>query len=227
VEHVYDRTHKRVAAVKVFRFHDLVIHHEHQKEVDPAASGRVLAESHQKGYFELPLFNHEVKQWIGRVNLANAVMPEMEIPPFDDSAIVDCLTKAFHGLTLSKEAIATPLRDIFRERLPREQAQWIDELCPLSITWPDGKKLKLLYHENARDEDGEPASPELQVKLSECFALTEHPHICEGRLPVRLWLCAPDGKRLDSTFNWPSFKQLGYPKLKSTLLKKYAGNAWP
>jgi ATP-dependent helicase HrpB len=55
VEHLYDRTHKRVAAVKLIRFRDLVIHHEHQREVDPKASGRCLAEAQRKGYFELPL----------------------------------------------------------------------------------------------------------------------------------------------------------------------------
>ncbi|PWU12388.1 MAG: hypothetical protein C5B50_21550, partial [Verrucomicrobia bacterium] len=43
LEHLYDRTHKRVAAVRLVRFHDLMIHHEHQREVDPKASGRCLA----------------------------------------------------------------------------------------------------------------------------------------------------------------------------------------
>src|SRR5688572_22034301 len=45
IEHLYDRTHKRVAAIKLVRFADLVIHHEHQREVNPEASGRALAEA--------------------------------------------------------------------------------------------------------------------------------------------------------------------------------------
>ena len=32
-----------------------------------------------------------------------------------------------------------------------------------------------------------------------CFALEEHPTLCEGRLPVTLKLCTPDGKRIVST----------------------------
>jgi hypothetical protein len=64
------------------------------------------------------------------------------------------------------------------------------------------------------------------VKLHECFPLREHPHVCEGKLPVKLWLCAPDGKRLEATFNWPAFKTNSYPKLKPTLQKKYVGVAW-
>ena len=226
VEHLYDRTHKRVAAVRLVRFRDLVIHHEHQREADPQASGRCLAEAQRKGYFELPLFNHELKQFVSRVNLVAAAMPDLEFPPFDEAAITNCLARAFEGLTLAKEAQATPLRESFLQALAREQLGWLDELAPTSILWPDSRKLKLLYSEQARDEDGQPNAPELQVKLHECFTLKVHPHICEGRLPVKLWLCAPDGKRLEATFNWIAFRANTYPKLKPALQKKYPGVPW-
>ncbi len=226
VEHLFDRTHKRVAAVKLVRFQDLVIHHEHQREIEPAAAGRCLAEAYAKGYFELPLFNHEVRQFIGRVNLVCAAMAELEFVPLDAGAVTNCLARAFRGFTLAKEAQATRLRDEFLRHLAKEQLDWLDELAPQTIAWPDGRKLKLLYPESARDEDGPPASPELQVKLHECFALRDHPHVCEGRVPVKLWLCAPDGKRLEATFNWPAFKSNSYPKLKPTLQRKYPGMGW-
>jgi ATP-dependent helicase HrpB len=226
VEHLYDRTHKRVAAVKLVRFRDLVIHHEHQREVDAQAAGRCLAEAYRKGYFELPLFNHELKQLVARANLVVAVMPELEFPPFDEAGIIAGLARAFEGLTLAKEAQATPLRDAFLQRLAKGQLGWLDELAPTSMVWPDGRKLKLLYAEHPRDEDGAPSSPELQVKLHECFALKQQPHICEGRLPVKLWLSAPDGKRLEATFNWPAFMANSYPKLRPALAKKYPSVTW-
>ncbi len=226
LEHLFDRTHKRVSAVKLVRFHDLVIHHEHQRDVDPAASGRSLAEAYGKQYFELPLLNHETKQLIARVNLVCTAMPELEFPPFDASAIMDCLARSFDGLTLVKEAQATPLRDNFIAALGKVRMEWLNELAPLAIPWHDGRKIKLLYPEESRDADGEPQSPELQVKLQECLALKEHPHICEGKLPVKLWLCTPDGKRLESTYNWPAFKANSYPKLKPNLQKKFPGFSW-
>lgn len=226
VEHLYDRTHKRVAAVRLVRFRDLVIHHEHQRDVDPAASGRCLAEAYGKELFELPLFNHEVKQFVARVNLVGVVSPDLEFPLFDEAAIVKCLARAFEGLTLAKEAQATPLLAAFREHLAPEQTGWLDELTPTTIAWLEGKRLKLLYAENARADDGEPNSPEAQVKLHECFQLREHPHICEGKLPVKLWLCGPDGKRLEATYNFPAFKANSYPRLKSALQRKYPGVAW-
>ena len=226
VEHLFDRTHKRVSAVKVVRFRDLVIHFEHQREVDPIESGRCLADAYGKQYFELPLFNHEIKQTMARINLVCAVMPELEVPAADAAFVSAFLARAFAGLTLVKEAQATPLRDLFLEQIGRERLEWINELAPLSVVWHDGRKLKLLYPDEPRDEDGEPNSPELQVKLHETFALKVHPHLCEGRLPVKIWLCSPDGKRIDSTCDWPAFKANSYPKLKKALQQKFPAFIW-
>jgi ATP-dependent helicase HrpB len=227
IEHLFDRTHKRVSAVKLIRFHDLVIHLEHQRETDPLAAGQCLAEAYGQQYFELPLLNHEIKQTMARINLICAVMPELEFPPADPAFVQAFLSRAFAGLTLVKDAQATPLRDAFLEQITLERLEWINELTPLFVTWPDGKKLKLLYPETPLDEDDQPNSPELQLKLHECFGAKDHPHICEGRLPIKLWLCNPDGKRLDSTFNWPAFRQNTYPKLKSALQQKFPGLLWP
>ena len=226
IEHLYDRTHKRVAALKLLRFHDLVIAHEHLRDLDPQAAGRTLADAYLKEYFELPLFNHEIKQFIARVNLVNAAMPEIEIPPLDQPAIKARLSAAFSGLSLAKEAQTIHLRDAFSEHLAKEQLAWLDELTPSTILWPDGRRLKLLYQDQDTVDTG-PIPPELQVKLTECFVLKEHPHICEGRVPVKLWLCKPDGKRIESTLNWLTFKSNSYPKLRSLLQKQFPGNAWP
>ena len=226
VEHLYDRAHRRVSAVKLLRFQDLVLEHEHQREADPAAAGRCLAEAYSKDYFELPQFNHEIRQTIARLNLAAAVMPELELPPVDAAAVTQCLARAFSGLTLVKEAQAAPLRDAFLDFIGRDRLEWLNELAPAAIPWLDDKKLKLLYPEETRDEDARPNSPEANVKLHEIFRLKEHPRICEGRLPVKLWLCAPDGKRLESTLDWPAFKAAAYPKLKPALQKKYPSNVW-
>jgi ATP-dependent helicase HrpB len=225
VEHLFDRTHKRVAAVKLTRFRDLVIHHEHQRDVDPAAAGRCLAEAYRKEFFELPLFNHELKQFIGRVDLVCLVLPELDFPPFTEKAIVACMARAFEGMTLVKEAQAAPLRDEFQKHLAKEQLGWLDELVPLSVAWPDARKMKLLYAESAGTAT-RPNPPELQVKLHECFQLKEHPCVCEGKLAVKLWLCGPDGKRIESTLDWPAFKANNYPKIKSALVRKYPGVNW-
>ena len=226
IEHLFDHRHKRVAAVRLVRFLGMVLEHEHQREVDPAASGRCLAEAFSKGHFELPNINHEVKQFIGRVNLLCRVMPELEFPPLDEQGLGACLARALSGMTLVKEAQALPLKVPFQKHLFPEQVAWLNEMLPLTVSWPDGRKLKLLYSNEDSAADADLLAPELTVKLHECFALTAHPHICEGRVAVRLRLGGPDNKLIDFTADWPKFKAQQYPKIRAALMKKYPGLAW-
>ncbi len=221
IEHVYDRIHKRVAAIRYTRFRDLIVAQEHQREVDPEASGAALAKAYRNGIFELPLLTHDLKQFVARVNLVSTSLPELEFPPFDGAAMERALARAFRGMTLAKEAQAAELKSAIHRHLAPEQIGWLDELAPQSIAWPGEKKMKLLY-----PDSGESTAPELQVKLHECFDAKEHPRICEGKVPVRVWLCAPDGKRLQSTADWPHFRANEYPKIKGTLQKKYVGFNW-
>ncbi len=218
VEHLYDRGHKRVAAIKLLRFLDLLIEHEHQGEVDPEASGRCLAQAHLKGYFECPNFDHSVKQLIHRANFVARTLPELDFPAFDQSRIAKCLSDAFRGQTLAKEAQAASIEPAFKAELGKERMAWLDELAPVSILSFDGKRLKLQY---APDDP-----PELQVKLHEIFGWTEHPRVCEGRAPVKLWLAFPDGKRLEATGDWPAYRKSVYPKHKPILQKRFPGHTW-
>jgi len=88
---------------------------------------------------------------------------------------------------------------------------------PLSIAWPDSRTVKISYQNG---------SPEAQVKLQECFDLKEHPSLCEGRLPVLLTLCTPDGKRLASTSDWPAFRIREWPKHRQAVAKKFPSVLW-
>jgi ATP-dependent helicase HrpB len=221
VEHIFDRTHKRVAAVKLARFRELVIGHEHQREVEPEAAGRCLAAAAMQGWFELPNLSHEVKQFIARVNLVAAALPDLEYPPFDDAHTTAALARAFRGLALQKEAQTVPMKEGFAAHLAPEQVGWLTELTPTQLPWPTGKPVKLTYSEEVEGGGRTAMSPEAQVKLQECFKLEFHPLVCEGAVPVKLWLCTPDGKRLTSTCDWPHWKAHEWPKHKAAVQKKF------
>ena len=218
IEHLFDAQNKRVAAMRLVRYCDLVIEQKaQQRDLDPVASGRCLAEAHRAGAFDLPLMDHRLKQFIARVNLVHATLPELEFAPFDEAAITTSLARAFTGLSLVKEAQAAPLVPAFHQHLDKGQVSWLDELAPLSIPWPNGGTIKLSYVND---------TPEAQVKLQECFALTAHPTLCEGRLTVQLQLCTPDGKRFATTSDWPAFVTQEWPKHRQAVAKKFTGILW-
>ena len=228
VEHVFDRLHKRVSPVRRIRFLDLVVATEHQRESDPEESGRCLAEAFARGGFDLPQLDHELKQFIARVNLMARALPQLEFPAFDGAALVAALDRAFRGLTLVKQAQAAPLKEAFRAHLAAEQIAWLDELMPVHLPWLEGRRLKLTYVEPDPDADpDEIPGPEAQVKLTECFQLKVHPTVGEDAIPIRLALQAPDGKRLEVVSDFPRWRESSYPKLRSQLRTKYSGFVWP
>jgi ATP-dependent helicase HrpB len=221
VEHLFDARNKRVSAMKVVRYHDLVIEQTaQQRDLDPQASGRCLAEAQQAGAFDLPLFDHRLKQLIARVNLVHAVLPELEFAPFDEAAITACLARAFTGLSLVKDAQAAPLLNAFHQHLEKGQLSWLDELVPLSLPLPGPGSPSLKINYTSGD-------PEAQLKLQECFTLLkEHPTLCEGRLPIHLSLQLPDNKRLATTTDWLHFLAREWPKHRAATAKKFPGHLW-
>lgn len=228
VEHVFDRLHKRVSPVRRIRFLDLVVATEHQRESDPGLSGRCLAEAFARGGFELPQLDHELKQFIARVNLIARALPQLEFPAFDGAALVAALDRAFRGLTLVKQAQSAPLKEAFRAHLAPEQTAWLDELMPVHLPWTEGRRLKLTYVEPDPDaEADEIPGPEAQVKLTECFQLKTHPTVGEDAIPVRLALQTPDGKRLEVVSDFPRWREVSYPKQRSQLRAKHPGFVWP
>ena len=218
LEHIFDSKNKRVAATKQVRFLDLVIEEKaQQNDLDPIASGRCLAVAQRNGAFDLPLIDHRLKQFMARVNLVHTHLPELEFKPFDEVAIANCLARAFKGLTLVKEAQATLLLKHFHRHLEQGQISWLDELLPLSLAWQDKRPVKISYLNGV---------PEAQVKILECWALEEHPTLCEGNLPVTLILCDPNGKKIASTSDWPRFLTKDWKKHRPALQKKFPGHVW-
>ena len=227
LEHVYDRSLKRVEAYETSSFRDLVLSERRSSERDPESCGKALARAARVGTLTLPEFGHEIQQFINRVNLVVAVMPELEFPVFDEGGIEECLAEALHGIEIGKKAQAAPLSKAFRSRLTEEQIEWLDELAPSRIPWPNGKSKKLLYADESEGKGGRINAPELQIKINDCFVLEDHPVICEGRLPALFKLQKPNGKRLEETDDWPRFKQREYPKLKKELKAKFPSLPWP
>jgi len=222
----FDPGPKRVEAFEITRFRDLELGRTRAKEADPQAAGEALAKACLREWFAPKSFDHSIRQLIRRLNWLCAARPDLEFPPLDEAAILNCLATAFAGMTLAKQAIAADVKPAFRKHMPREQWEWLDELTPQTIAWPNDKPKRLEYPEQPTDKHGNPLPVELHVKLHECFRLAEHPRICEGGHIVRFKLLTPKNKKIDYCDDWPTFKQRDYPRIRKDLLAKFPGVGW-
>ena len=217
-EHLYDRVQRRVACVRLLRYRDLILDHSHQNCTHPKEAAAALAKEFLADNIELPLWNHELEQWLARVALVAKHFPELELPAFDEPAKIECLSRALNGTLLYKEAKERPLVPAFRAYLSAVQRDFVNDLAPESVTLSNAKRCRLIY--------ASAAPPVMTVKLHEIFGVKEHPCICDGKAAVQVQLAAPDGKRLETTQNLDAFWKTVYPQLKRNALVKYKGVAW-
>ncbi|MDP6892757.1 MAG: ATP-dependent RNA helicase [Verrucomicrobiota bacterium] len=225
-ESEFDPGPKRVETYRIKRFRDMEIERKHESKGNPKAVGLALAKACLHDWFKPKSFDHSIRQQILRLNWICAAKPDLEFPPLDEKAVLNCLTRAFEGMTLAKQAIASNVKPAFRSHMPEAQWEWLDEFAPTTIDWPNDQPKKLHYPESPTDKTSKIVPVELHVKLHECFRLNKHPVICEGQQIVRFKLLTPKNKKIDFCDDWPTFKQREYPKIRKNLMAKFPGFGW-
>ena len=53
------------------------------------------------------------------------------------------------------------------------------------------------------------------------------PAVCQGRIPVVLHLCAPNGRAVQVTRDLPGFWREHYPGIRRELCRRYPRHPWP
>ncbi len=218
-EAIYDPRHRRVECIRTMRFRDLLLGGESVENADPEKIARALAEEVVDEPMSLPHWNHDVKQWIGRVRLSSHAAPDYDLPTYSREECVRCLARAFYGLRLFKEAKEKPLLAAFKALLNRDQQEFVEMLAPASLPLLSKAVLKLLY-----SEDGSVSG---NLKLQDALKLTKHPVVGDGKIPVVLHLQAPNQKKLESTADMAAWRRSHYPKHRSFLVKQFPSVSWP
>ncbi len=227
LEHRYDRSTKRVEVIDTERFGDLVLGESRTKAFEPKASGRCLAEAWRDESLSLPQFDHRVQQFLLRCKLLRTHQPDLGLREMDRDAQVEVVSRALEGERLAKEAQQKPLLPAFKESLSSEIKEWLGMLYPESIEWVDGKTKKLVYQLPKKKTEGKDIEVILNVTITDCFKLEEHPTLGDGCLPVTLILGGPKGKEMARTTDWPRFRIQEYPALKSRWKQKFPTIIWP
>ena len=94
----------------------------------------------------------------------------------------------------------------------------------MRMSVPSGMERRIEY---AIDEEGNPASPVLAVKLQELFGLAESPRVANGRVAVILHLLSPAGRPIQVTQDLRGFWERTYPEVKKELKGRYPKHPWP
>lgn len=198
----FDESKRKVEANKVLKFRDLVLESSSgsTEGFKPSEISLVLAENLVDEPEKLPTWNHNVKEWIARVRLVVRHGKNVALPPYSRQQCVNCLAKAYVGLSSYKEAKDRQIYSFFLELLNEEQMAIVEKLAPAEIIVPGRLTIKPLY----ATEDGIPLC---KMKMSDVMDLSEHPTVCDGKVPLRVFIQDADfRKTLEVTTNVKAFQ---------------------
>lgn len=218
-ELVWDPDRERVAARRLFRFHDLVLEEKEVPISDPAAAASLLAERAETELdHALGLGDGKKKLLRERYRFLSLSRPDLYLPDFDRH-LKTLLPSIATGRRSYAELRAVPLDELFLSSLDRPHRGALDREAPERIEVPSGNRLTIDY--------SDPARPVLAVRIQELFGLAETPRLAGGRVPLLLHLLAPNGRPQQVTPDLASFWTNTYPQVRKELAGRYPKHAWP
>ncbi len=224
----WDAGKRALISERIERFDGIVLSSRASGRVEPAQAARALTDAVLAlGLDALP-WREAANQWRNRVQCLRAWMPELGLPDLSDATLLasldDWLLPAFDGKTRLDALGESELGEALKTRIDGALRQRIDVLAPTRISVPSGMERRLDY---AVDDDGNPASPVLAVKLQELFGLAETPRIAEGRVPLTIHLLSPAGRPLQMTQDLAGFWARTYPEVRKEMKGRYPRHPWP
>jgi ATP-dependent helicase HrpB len=214
----YDGTAKRVYAEEQVRFRDLAIA---IRKVDPPPAdeaARLISEEVIAGRLMLKEWNHDVEQWILRLNLLAQWCPELSLPPITDEARGDLIRQICHGAVGYKDIKDKPVKPIVKSWLSSAQQELLDKHAPERLTLSNGRTPKVLYEAGS--------SPYIAVRIQELYDVNATPRIGSGKIPMLVHILAPNMRPVQITQDLAGFWKEHYPRVKQELQRKYPKHQW-
>ena len=218
VEVFYETTQRRVMARRVARFRDLEIRVERTDDVPSEQAAAILAAEVIAGRLTLENWNHDVEQWIVRLNQLADWCPEYELPKLtqeDRSTLIEQICLGANTYRDIKD------RDVWRtvkSWLSAAQLDLLDRMAPERLELPNGRKAKITYAENTQ--------PTLGARIQDLYGVTADLRIGGGKIPLVIQVLAPNWRPVQVTTSLSNFWKESYPKLKAELSRKYPRHEW-
>ena len=213
-------TQKQVVARRRVAFADLILDESPTAITDREAAAEVLFDA-AKGQLEsvIPADDDAFSNFLARVRCLKQWMPDLPLPAFDDSTMLEVLRELCHGRRSFADLKSAPWLSTLQSKMDYALVQTIEREAPERITVPTGSRMRLTY------EEGRP--PVLAVRIQEIFGMKATPRIAGGRVPVLLHLLAPNMRPQQVTDDLASFWANTYEDVRKELKRRYPKHSWP
>ena len=214
----YDPTTKRVYAEEQLRFRDLNIGGRRVDPPPPDQAAHLLSEEVIAGRLVLKEWDHDVEQWITRLNQLCQWCPELDLPPITAEDRRHLIEQLCHGAAGYKDIKDKPVKPVIKSWLSPAQAELLDKHAPERLSLPNGRTPKVIYEAGA--------APHIAVRIQELYDVNNTPKITMGRVSVLVHILAPNMRPVQITQDLSSFWREQYPRVKQELQRKYPKHQW-
>jgi ATP-dependent helicase HrpB len=214
----FDSTTKRVQAAELLRFRELALSAKRVEPPPADVAAKLLADEIMAGRLLLPNWDHNVEQWLARLDFLCANCPELQLPKISDEDKKHIIEQLCHGAVGYKDIKEREVKPIVMSWLSAAQRELLDKHSPERLTLPNGRTPKVNY------ENGK--TPFISLRIQELYDENQTPKIAMGRVPVVVHILTPGMKPIQVTQDLASFWREHYPKIKSELVRKYPKHFW-
>jgi ATP-dependent helicase HrpB len=214
----YDPVARRVIAQTNQLFRDLILHSAKTEPKPSDATAAVLAAEVINGRCLLTEWDHEVEQWIIRLNCLADWYPELGLPKLDQEARKYLIAQICQGALSYREIKDRPVWPTVKAWLSPAQIPLVDRFAPSRFELPGGRKAKLTYSERQ--------PPVLAARIQDLYGVEGSLKICDQRVALSIHVLAPNHRPVQITQDLSSFWREAYPKLKQELQRKYPKHEW-
>ena len=213
----FEITSRTVQGASVLLFRDLVLESK-RIEPPPEAAARLIADEILDARLQLPNWDHNIDQWVLRLNRLSEWCPELQLPPIAGDARRQIIEQLCLGAFSYKDVKDRDVRQAVKSWLSADQRQLVDKYAPEKVTLSNGRTPKVVY------EAAGP--PYISMRIQELFDVTETPRIAMRRVPLSIHILAPSMRPVQVTQDLANFWREHYPRIKSELQRKYPKHEW-
>ena len=212
----FDENSKRVAALKLVKFRDMVLEKSSGAPSSPDVCAKIFCDMILEGKLVLKNWSEAEENFIDRVNFVSELCPESGIAKIDEEAkrmIFEQMCLAKNSYSEIRNADVLPF---LKDWLSFEQAAMLDYLAPEFANLPLRRKpVKIRYELPLK-------RAVVSAKFSELYDFDGRKiKILDGKMPATFEILAPNGRPVQITQNLEEFWKTSWLGIKKELKARY------
>jgi ATP-dependent helicase HrpB len=215
----WDDDRERVETARRVLYDDLVLEERRRDAQGSAGASDLLRERALAAGPAAFADPEAVSRLLARVALVARTFPERGIAPLGEEDVRAALLGLCEGRSSFADVREAGLLGALAARRPGAVRAFVDAMAPERVAvHPDWAPR--LHYAPARP-------PWIEALVQDFFGRTAGPAVCDGRVPVVLYLLAPNRRPVQVTTDLAGFWVRHYPVLRRELSRRYPRHAWP